>query len=313
MKKIEISKDIISEFIEQKRTKTELCKHLGVSIGVINKHLVKYDLYWPRNQQTSKGNFKTHAEIDKAWLVENWINTDYTLPQLAEKYQITTSLLESRRAYFNLHKPYKYRVDTSILFNAKDPNIAYIAGLLNTDGYFPKVVDSFEISLVGESERLLLQDIADYIKTTAPIAKYGNAHRLRVVQPGIRSFFQDNYNIALDSKTYKTSTPLEFFNESCAKAYVRGCFDGDGCIGSSNYRLTLSTASKTFIEGLRNLIHRYTGVMLAHYQEKRNNSYYPTLAAQGKKAQQVLDWMYSEEGLRLERKYNKYIQVKDIV
>lgn len=313
MRKIEIPETIILEFIEQRKTKAELCKYLGVSIGVINRHLIKYDIYWPRNCYASKSGFKNYVEIDREWLTENWLDTDYTLPQLAEKYQIPISLLESRRAHFNLHKPYKYKVDTSILFNVEDPNIAYIAGLLNTDGYFPKVVDSFEISLVGESERSLLQDIAKYIKATAPVADYGNTYRLRVVQPGIRAFFQDNYNIALDFKTYKTSVPLKFFSESCAKAYVRGCFDGDGCIGNDSYRLTLSTASKAFVEGLKDLIHYYTGVSLTYYQERRGSNYYPTLAAQGKKAQQVLDWMYSETGLRLERKYIKYTQVKDIV
>lgn len=94
-----------------------------------------------------------------------------------------------------MSKKYKYRCNKIKLFNASDPNIAYIAGLLNTDGFFRRKADGFEISLTGESEYKLLAQIKKYIETDAPIKNYNGSWRLGLGCDGIKQFMHSAFNI----------------------------------------------------------------------------------------------------------------------
>ena len=52
---------------------------------------------------------------------------------------------------------------------------------------------------------------------------------------------------------------------------------------------------------------------MTYYIEHRKDRNYPSLSVKGNGAKKILNWIYSEPGLRLERKYEKYLKVNDIV
>ena len=92
-------------------------------------------------------------------MITNWINTDKTIVQLSEEYHIPVGALEERYITYNIHKPYKYHINTARLFDVNDLNTWYLAGLTATDGYMPKGGNSLEIELTGDSELVLLKQI----------------------------------------------------------------------------------------------------------------------------------------------------------
>lgn len=188
-----------------------------------------------------------------------------------------------------MHKKFKYHVNTSKLFDIKDPNIWYLAGLIATDGYLADFPDSFEITLVGESEKKLLKDIRDYLESTAPVNEYNNSYRLKISANGIREFLNKNFNIPFKNKTFEVGTPINLINEDCSKAYILGCLDGDGCI--RNDEVSICNGSLKFIEGLKYIINKYLDLKFNVRMEKRKitNNSYPTIAISGKKAKLLLD------------------------
>lgn len=187
----------------------------------------------------------------------------------------------------------------------------YIAGLLNTDGYFRKDTDGFNLQLVGDSEYKLLEKIREYLELTCPIYKMGNRSILSVNYTGVNEHFKRAFNIDVKNKTFNTSVPKSFPNEECARAYVRGCLDGDGYIGSNKPRFTLLTASEKLVYGIKDIIKCYTKVDISVRYERRKTRNYPCIAVQGRNAIEVLDWVYGGNNfLTLERKYSRYKEYK---
>ena len=267
-----------------------------------------------QNLSTSKSKCRRkRPDIDKQWFIDNWINTSKSLKQLSVEQNVSLALLDNRSRSYGLKKPIKHPCNTSKLFNLSDPNIWYIAGLIATDGYIVKKWNAFELALTGDSEHRLLQSIAEYLETTANITQYGKSWRLRIVAKGLPDFLFSTFNIPAENKTFNVGIPSSFPSESCAKAYIKGCVDGDGSISPSRYYMRLTTASEKFVLGFNDIIEKYVGIKMSFYYERRNNKRYPTSWASLNRAKKLLDWIYSEETLCLERKYLNYCKVKDIV
>lgn len=189
MKKIFISKDIIESEISKNLTLKQSAQNLNTSVDTF-KSLCKYhNINWVRKSLKNISRPKIRPDIDKEWLVNNWVNTNKSMHQLAIEENVTEALIDNRRAKYNLVKRFKYIVNKDKLFDLTDPNVYYIAGLIATDGYIPKSSDCFEIALTGESEYELLKDIKEYFESTSDIALYGNSYRLRIVAEGIVKFF----------------------------------------------------------------------------------------------------------------------------
>ena len=92
--------------------------------------------------------------------------------------------------------------------------------------------------------------------------------------------------------------------------FVRGVFDGDGCVtGSERTVVSFTSASPKFMSSLQKLIYTEVGVRL-----KGKNLYPPVqngkqISYSGRNAELILSWMYdsSAKSSRLDRKFNRYI------
>lgn len=311
MKKIILDKEILREQLSLGIKKEECAKNLGISKAVFLKLCKENNLPLVRYKNLNSQP-KTRPDIDKQWLIDNWVNTDKSMSQLAKENNVSEGLIDSRRAKYSLKKAYKFHVNTKKLFNLKDPNVYYLAGLLATDGYFPRNLNCFELQLSGASEYILLNKIRDYFEITSPIEEYityaKKAYRLRVACDGLNNFFENNFNIKSGAKTFNVGIPTFFYNEECAKAFVRGCCDGDGYIGKKPGVFALTTGSKELVYGLYKIILKYTGIDTNF----KNHKYYSiSLGYQTtNKAFKFLSWIYSQNNaLYLERKYEIFKEI----
>ena len=305
------TKEEINQAFSTGKLKNEIAKSLEISVPTLVKWCRIYDIDYKNYIPKEKAK---DAFVTKEWLIDHWINSNKSLPQLAKEFHLTEGLLEARRAKYGLTKRFKYPLNLEKLYNLNDPNVYYLAGLIATDGYIPQGQDAVEISLTGDSELSLLTDIEQYLELDFPIANYKGSYRLRIVAPGLEEFLFKAFNIPALNKTFAVTVPDDFPNESCAKAYVRGCLDGDGSIKTTNHLgFSITTASEDFIRGLCNIFHKYLNESIPYYFEKRADRKYPSINIQKRRARLILDWVYSEPGLRLERKYQLYLKVNDIV
>ena len=258
--------------------------------------------------------------VTKEWLIENWINTDKSLNDLSKELGVNSSVLESRTSKFGLRKDFKHSINKEQLFDFKNPNVCYLAGLLATDGYLNTNSDFVSLTLVGDSEKKLLEDILLYFESTDVVRQYkvSNSNNIRssirISCRGIKDFMFEKFNIPAKDKTSLLEFPKSFFNEDCKKAFLLGCFDGDGCIShikSGSPTVVLLTKSEKFIDGLYDSILCIPQISC----KKGFDRGYPYISVSKKQnVKNFLDWLYSSTSvLKLERKYEKYLQVKDIV
>lgn len=321
MKKINIldttslSRDELKNLIEKFPFKKDLAKNLGISLYQLNTLIKSHNLNYPRAYRANgKIVTKQHIHIDKLWLLSNWVNTDKSLNELSIEFGVPLKLLENRASRLGVSKKYKYKINTELLFDLYNPNVWYLAGLVATDGYVPNNRNTIELTLTGDSELELLNNILDCFECSNVVKTYyGTRHAIRMSAEGLNDFLWTNFCIPSGAKTFIVGTPTSIPNEDCAKAYVRGCIDGDGHIKKNNVCLTILTASEKLIDGLYKLILDYTGISVNVGIERG----YPYIRIGGKGAKKLLSWVYDGgTPLRLERKYQAYlhsIRVDDIV
>lgn len=305
MRKIEISKNKLQEMINKYPYKKDTCKELSIDIGTLNRLLKEHGLNYPRTgSQKGIERIKKCDYINKEWLIQNWVNSSKSMRQLAEEEKVSESLIDRRRAKYNLTKHFCYPLNREKLFNLEDINVWYLAGLIATDGYVPKNRNAVEITLVGDSERKLLLDIYNYFELTSPILYNKNTTRIRFSTEKLNEFLYTNFNIPSGAKTFSVGAPSSFKNENYAKAYFRGCLDGDGCISNQGKSFSILIASLDLIKGLQHILNLYVGPEY-HIRYERG---FPLISGRDTTAKKVLDWCYSlEDCFKLDRKYKKYL------
>jgi hypothetical protein len=105
---------------------------------------------------------------------------------------------------------------------------------------------------------------------------------------------------------------LPYMNNS---HFIRGLFDGDGCLFVNKikhrYELSFTSGCYNFLEDLNNNLKVLYGVGASKVTTQKNitgDSYRITIYKQG--LLKILKELYKDSGaLRLERKYNKYLEV----
>lgn len=314
MRKIIVPKEKIEEAIKKYPYKKDACKWLGIGLKSLNRLVNDYSLTYPSgNFKRGKTFIDSYIEINKQWLIDNWLNTNLSLNDLSAKYDIPLSTLEYRASKYKLTKSYKYDVNDKI-FDLSDVNLWYLAGLIASDGYLEKNADGISITLVGDSEYNLLKDIASYYSSNISVRIYNGKCNLRLSAKGLKEFFSANFNIPLEQKTYSVKCPV-FPEEKYLQAYLRGLFDGDGYISASKNRFSILSASDGYLESIASEIERFTQIKInVHTTTRKNNHSYYVIYLGGKSAKTVLSWIYSLDNcFFLERKFSNFKQVNDIV
>ena len=133
----------------------------------------------------------------------------------------------------------------------------------------------------------------------------------------IRIFSLTMYNSLADkgftkNKSYDFHIPT--LRKDLIKHYVRGYFDGDGCFTFTNksFHISFVTASSVFGEDLLTIL-RAEGFNFvgSNYINDFNTYMYRFDIYRNNEKLQFLDWIYQNANVYLDRKYKKYLKVKN--
>ena len=313
-KRKEIDVDLLSDMLENHMSIVDIAKYFECSKDVITDRMRQHGLkskYIPKN----KGVFKKFPHIDKEWLVDNWLNTQYSLKTLSLREGCNIQLLEGRAKKFGLKKPYKYFCNMELITDLSNPNVYYLAGLIATDGWIEPNHHAINIGFVnGDSEIRLLESIREIFGIENPIYYHSNSVTLSIRQFGIRDLFINNFNIPSGGdKGYKVGVPNYFYNDDCKFNYIRGLLDGDGTI-SKKGSISILKPSDDLIYGLQNIIQDhfgFSGSVYRHtYSKKYPNYKFPCLSICKTNGIKILESVYSGTmDLYLDRKYSIYLNI----
>lgn len=224
-----------------------------------------------------------------------------------------------RRKYKNINEKFFDIIDTQ--------EKAYYLGLLFADGNISEKRNSIRISL-SEIDKHIASSFSSEIYGTENIffidnKKYPyrckNASNSYCVE--INSSHMKNTLVThgcVPNKSLKITFP-HHIPDNLIRHFIRGYFDGDGCIsscankcsnGTKDYMMTI-TSTELFCRAIADIIFNTLGMTVSVLKANVKNDITKTLHTGGNmKILTIMDWLYCDASVFLYRKRDKYLLLK---
>ena len=219
-----------------------------------------------------------------------------------------------RTQIYNRNSHYFDDIDT--------PNKAYILGILYADGCNTVMHKAIHLSL-QEEDKSVLDRIKDEIKYEGPL-RFNNIQSKNSQHKNTWSLvINDEYmSQVLCEKGVVPAKSLILTFPTCIpnrllRHFVRGYFDGDGCVWFDEKRLKCQTqtcGTRDVCENILNLMEIIgCKCFISHPKQCKDNTVLVRTAA-NKASFKFLEWMYGDlrkEDIRMDRKYQTYLKFKE--
>lgn len=216
-----------------------------------------------------------------------------------------------------------YQINEHYFDEIDTPNKAYILGLFFADGSNVKSKRTISISL-EEKDRDILERIRNEIGSERPLEfidysnkhdfgyTYKNQYRLLLYSAHMCNVLESigmvpNKSLVVDFPT---------LSSELVRYFVLGLFDGDGSVyrckykNKNSYQHTLTiTSTLSLCEKLAYIIKSTLNINCHIYDASNHNGITKVFNISGKnQIKKFMDWMYQDADLKLQRKYDRYIQ-----
>ena len=271
------------------------------------------------------------SENDELNMIKDNYENRLSFNQLQKKYHVSAQRITKIFAKYgldvqkNIHKG-KYSFDRNFFFQ-ENANLAYFLGWVSSDGYIQTNSNVIGIE-IKQSDRKVLEDIREAMKYTRPIIDFERKERGNGVfskfileNKEIKELLINKYNIIPRKSSKDFCFNFSNLNKEFWKDYIRGYFDGDGCIKITGVSLTFQIdctslkmllAIEKALKEIDNSI--YLSITRRDPQERNTkdniNSKLPLfrLYGYGDNAKKVFDIIYKDADIYLQRKYDRYLQ-----
>jgi len=197
------------------------------------------------------------------------------------------------------------------------PNKAYILGLIYADGNNYYSNGHYMITIVlQEDDYSVLERIRNEIEYDNPLKydklsirnpRHKNVYRLVINDEHMSKQLQ--ILGVVQNKSLKISFP-DYITSDLMSHFIRGYFDGDGCISYDFKRDKASTrlcGTYDFIYHVSSILHKL-GIKnnIHHPKQSGNNNTFVMQTCGNKSTYDFLTWLYQDADIKMERKYNRY-------
>ncbi len=248
------------------------------------------------------------------YLIKNYkLKTNKELAKILHKTKVAVDIKANNLGLANT----KYHYNQNFFSNIDTEEKAYWCGFIMADGCvtIQEDINSCEVTIqLQKSDYTHLEKFNKSLDGNAPITFFtqicnftgepNEACRIRFYS---QQMFHDleKYNV-IPCKSLIKQFPTNI-SDSLMRHYIRGYFDGNGCISESNGRLKcdFTTGSEKFAMGLKNYLENF-GVSSYPIYKKPNSSVYRfEIAQRNKTREKFLKYLYSNSSIYLDRKYQK--------
>lgn len=194
------------------------------------------------------------------------------------------------------------------VFESYSQDSCYWAGFLAADGCID-VNGTIRIELAGKDKDHVTK-FKNFCKSEHIISHNTarDSYKVGFCSQKIKSDLYYNYALTID-KTHNLILPV--LEDSQYPHYIRGFFDGDGCVTeffnnrpTASIRVFLTSGSLGYLEELILLLRRLKAIFGGSIQKKAINCWHIQLGV--KDATSFLNWIYQDAETYLDRKYVKY-------
>lgn len=226
----------------------------------------------------------------------------------------------------NIHKG-KYSFDKNFFYE-QSQNLAYFLGWMSSDGWVQEKTNCMGIEL-QQSDKKILEDISSAMNYNRPLHLFdredrgqGKFCRFIIENAEIKKMLVEKYGIIPQKTTKDFCFNFQNLDKKFWKDYIRGYFDGDGCIKkSTSLTFQIGCASLKMTLALQQAIRELdSSISLSieerePYSEEKNKNYkikhlrsIYRLYCYGENAKKVFNLIYQDAEIYLERKHDKYLQ-----
>lgn len=320
MKRIEFTEDQIENIKKLYRNKnsfTEMSKLYNCDRKTIVKLLKEEGIYEKKcNQQRLN-----LSNNEKSNIVELYTEMNKSTYEIAELYNCNNSTIlyilnnkgiETKRKRDN-HNFKKYNVNQNY-FNLIDDEIkAYWFGFILADGHVTKSKDHLMITL-NKNDRTHLEKFRLDIESNHPI-KQRNDYDSFEINIGSSILCNELYNKGINNrKSWEididkiiNSIPMRLYNH-----FIRGIFDGDGCIKiykQTHYNKPLYHFSIVGLYDLLNFIKEQFDIDMSLKYDTRTKSTYELKTRSKGSIVKIREYLYKNATIYLDRKYEDFYKI----
>lgn len=255
-------------------------------------------------------------DIEKR-IIEDYLSKTMFIKDICKKYEISSYIFNKILKKYNIEKynprfmypqnQRKFPVKDDY-FSYESPNMAYILGFLAADGCIRKDLNEIKITLSAVDKELLEKikkeiggrDIKEYTTNTGFDIVEWHCTSKKIKEDLAK------YNI-VPNKTYSFVFP-KHLNKDYWIDFIRGYFDGDGCISTAGphaIKWQLCSATNDVLQIIVDFFfEKYEIPKVSIQQRKKDGLYYIQYSSTS--ARKIYDILYYQNCLCLKRKKEKY-------
>lgn len=317
-----IQEEIVRLYTQENKSYNKISKHLTVSIAQIRKCLRDRDIKGKPFKFYKRGTRFNVEEICQAYLSGksgHEIDKELNLPTGTSYRCLKMGGVTTRPAS---EANRKYSADFDYFEKIDSQNKAQILGFVSADGCITQSKSGQKVFKVDLSpqDTEYLEWIKKELRYTGPLTFKTNKQNgkeyicLAITSPKI---FSDLTNLGVTvRKTLVLAPPARtWITDNFCTAYVRGYFEGDGCIfigGPNNAEAQLSIAgTKSVLSMIRDYAIRKLSITCSVSKIKGKRCY--SFVVNGNR--QILKFMnfiYNGSEFQMRRKYEKYLHLKSL-
>ena len=256
---------------------------------------------------------------DEVFKFYEYYNTGHSIKETANHFNIKYRETLHYLIYFGYYKPKRKQSKVHNLcynprfFNKIDSELkAYFLGLLMSDGYILTTLYNKEIGIaLKASDKYILDILNENISPLKKISRYKNSYKWKVIS---EDMYEDlKHHGILENKSHidynYPKIPKKF-----DKDFIRGYFDGDGCISvkSTGYNvISFCSNSKLFLQELASKLLYYGIQTRPIFTTTRGRlSEFHTLYISGGINKGIFkNFLYTDATIFLKRKYEKFKEI----
>ena len=286
------------------KTYTELSKYYNVSSKTLSYHLLRAQIFIYRKNANVRHKFNQN-DIDKIY--ELWKEGN-TFKQIGLKYNI------SGKAIKNLLKFNNYNLSNCIqdYFNIIDSEEkAYWLGFLCADGCIELNKMSVDLKILDilHLEKLKISlNAKSTVRTENKLQRCRFAIRNKYLVKGLIA----NGCTSKKSLTLKFPDLSVFKDKSLIRHFIRGYFDGDGCLSFIGTKYLIPTVSiigtKEFLDGI---IKNTSQEWRFEHDKRHHENTFSIVTTNKKEAISFIKWIYEDSTIYLNRKYQRFLCFKE--
>lgn len=270
----------------------------------------------------AKPKTKTSLIIDLKDASDEYLSNDQIQAQeICNKYKLCHSTFSKYMKEY-LNSPIRARVKSKFndtYFDCIDTETkAYLLGFMYADGYISstpiddtKEKNVYTIELTIQSQDVeILELMKKEFKTPRPILKCKGNHnneRVRLIVNSMHMWnILNNYGCTpRKSLTEKFPDESIFENKSLIRHFIRGYFDGDGCITNNNkYVVFHMMGTYDFLSKVQDYFPEKNMTIFHNHNNESEEIRF--IKCSGEKAIKILKYLYNDSTIYLSRKYKQF-------